>query len=69
MKPNLVQENACGFHGDALLGPVGFDRVVLSYSLSLIPEWQGTLHLAAAQLRDRGSLHVVDFCEQNVLSH
>ncbi len=38
-----------------------FDHVVFSYSLSMIPDWQGALRAAAASLAPRGRLHIVDF--------
>ncbi|OYW59320.1 MAG: SAM-dependent methyltransferase [Rhodobacterales bacterium 32-66-7] len=60
----LVQADASSFDGAALFGAEGFDRVLLSYSLSMIPEWEAALRLAAAQLRPGGSLHVVDFGDQ-----
>ncbi len=66
-RARLVQANACDFDGDALFGPGGFDRVVLSYSLSMIPDWEGALGMAVAQLRPGGELHVVDFGGQNGL--
>ena len=60
----LVQADACDFDAEALFGSDGFDRVVLSYSLSMIPEWERALRLAAAQVRPGGALHVVDFGDQ-----
>lgn len=63
----LVQADASDFDGPRLFGPEGFDRVVLSYGLSMIPDWHGALRLAAAQLRPGGSLHVVDFGDQGAL--
>ncbi len=38
-----------------------FDRVVFSYSLSMIPDWKQALKSAAAALSPGGSLHIVDF--------
>lgn len=60
----LAQADASKFDGEALFGPDGFDRVVLSYSLSMIPDWEAALLLAASQLRPGGALHVVDFGDQ-----
>ncbi len=39
----------------------GFDRVVFSYSLSMIPDWRGALAAAGAVLAPGGRLHIVDF--------
>ncbi|MDZ4137807.1 MAG: class I SAM-dependent methyltransferase [Erythrobacter sp.] len=57
----LGQGDACSFDAAALLGEPQFDRVVLSYSLSMIPDWQGALDHAASLLAPGGALHVVDF--------
>lgn len=66
-RARLVVADACNFDGEDLFGPGGFDRVVLSYSLSMIPDWDRALRLAAAQLRPGGELHVVDFGDQTGL--
>lgn len=66
-RARLVQADACAFDGPALFGGCGFDRVVLSYSLSMIPDWTRALQMAVAQLRPGGSLHVVDFGDQTRL--
>lgn len=57
----LGQGDACAFDPADLLGEPAFDRIVLSYSLSMIPDWQGALDHAAGQLAPGGALHVVDF--------
>lgn len=61
----LAQADACDFSGKVLFGVDGFDRLVLSYSLSMIPDWHRALRVAAAQLRPGGELHVVDFGSQS----
>jgi len=38
-----------------------FDRIVFSYALSMIPDWNQALKSAAATLAEDGSVHVVDF--------
>ena len=53
--------DACAFEPQKLLGEPAFERIVLSYSLSMIPDWEGALDHAAGQLTDTGQLHVVDF--------
>ncbi|MGY6552391.1 MAG: class I SAM-dependent methyltransferase [Erythrobacter sp.] len=53
--------DACSFDAEALLGTGQFDRIVLSYSLSMIPDWQGALDHAASLLAPGGQLHIVDF--------
>ncbi|WEX86223.1 class I SAM-dependent methyltransferase [Sinorhizobium garamanticum] len=42
----------------------GFDRIVISYALSMIPEWQRSLDAAIAALNPGGSLHIADFGQQ-----
>ncbi len=53
--------DACSFDSAQLLGEDGFERIILSYSLSMIPDWQGALDHAAAHLAPGGELHIVDF--------
>lgn len=57
----LALGDATRFDAASLLGRDGFDRVMLSYALSMIPDWEAALGQAAATLAPGGSLHVVDF--------
>ncbi len=57
----LGEGDACSFDPAALLGEPQFDRIVLSYSLSMIPDWRGAMDHSAGLLADRGQLHIVDF--------
>lgn len=57
----LAAGDACSFDPQDLLGEDRFDRIILSYSLSMIPDWEGALDHAAAQLAPGGELHMVDF--------
>ncbi|MEM1197002.1 MAG: class I SAM-dependent methyltransferase [Pseudomonadota bacterium] len=57
----LAAGDATSFDASASLGEDGFERVILSYSLSMIPDWESALDHASAQLADGGELHVVDF--------
>jgi S-adenosylmethionine-diacylgycerolhomoserine-N-methlytransferase len=45
----------------------GFDRVVISYALSMIPDWQAAIDRAIEALAPDGSLHIVDFGQQERL--
>jgi len=63
-----LQDNArlaCGdatrFASAELFGLEKFDRIILSYALSMIPDWQLTIDHALDQLAPGGSLHIVDF--------
>ncbi len=58
---HLGEGDACSFDAAALLGEPKFDRIVLSYSLSMIPDWEGALDHAAGLLAPGGALHIVDF--------
>lgn len=64
-KAMLVQGDATAFDAQALFQLPGFERIVLSYAISMIPDWQGAVRHAAATLVPGGSLHIVDFaaCE------
>lgn len=57
----LGEGDACAFDPQSLLGEPAFERIVLSYSLSMIPDWEDALDHAAGLLAEGGSLHVVDF--------
>ncbi|MBN2760225.1 MAG: class I SAM-dependent methyltransferase [Rhodobacteraceae bacterium] len=63
----LAHGDACAFDGTALFGVTGFDRIVLSYSLSMIPDWTRAIDCALDNLAPGGSLHVVDFGRQSGL--
>lgn len=58
---SLALGDATRFDARALLGRPEFDRVVLSYAISMIPDWQAALAKAAEVLAPGGSLHIVDF--------
>ena len=57
----LGEGDACAFDSQTLLGEPAFERIVLSYSLSMIPDWEGAFDHAAGQLAQGGALHIVDF--------
>lgn len=63
----LVQGDATAFDAQALFGTDRFERIVISYALSMIPDWRGALAQAAACLAEGGELHVVDFGGQERL--
>lgn len=52
---------ARAFASDRALAIAGFDHIVLSYALSMIPDWQGTIAHAVNHLAPGGRLHIVDF--------
>lgn len=63
-RARLAQGDACAFDAEALFGRTEFQRIILSYSLSMIPDWHGALRWAALHLAPGGELHIVDFGDQ-----
>jgi len=61
----LAHADATRFDGRELFGRARFDRVFVSYALSMIPEWIGVVTRGLQVLAPAGSLHIVDFgqCE------
>jgi len=63
----LAQGDATAFDAEALFGVSRFDRIFQSYTLSMIPDWQGALREGASKLAPGGRLDVVDFGQQEAL--
>ena len=70
-----IRDRITLFHGDAenpaLAMPLtvrSFDRIFLSFCLSMIPDWQGAIRQAVALLAPGGELHIVDFGQSEQLS-
>jgi S-adenosylmethionine-diacylgycerolhomoserine-N-methlytransferase len=63
----LGEADATQFDPAALFGRARFDRILFSYTLSMIPEWQHALRHAATLLAPGGVLAIVDFGDQNQL--
>jgi S-adenosylmethionine-diacylgycerolhomoserine-N-methlytransferase len=57
----LAQEDATVFDPQALFGCVSFERVMISYALSMIPPWRDALGQALDVVASGGSLDIVDF--------
>jgi S-adenosylmethionine-diacylgycerolhomoserine-N-methlytransferase len=64
---NLAYGDATDFDPHLLFGVRRFDRVFVSYSLSMIPGWERVIDAALGVLARGGSLHVIDFGEQQQL--
>ena len=60
----LAEADACDFDARSAFGTARFERIILSYSLSMIPDWTRALGTAAEHLAPGGQLHVVDFGDQ-----
>ncbi len=63
----LAQADATDFAPESLFGLTAFNRILISYSLSMIPQWRAVLSHAVAHLAEGGELHIVDFGEQDGL--
>lgn len=59
--------DATNFEAETLFGEPGFDRVFISYTLSMIPVWHEVLPCAVDGLAPGGELHIVDFGMQQGL--
>ncbi|MBS3649164.1 methyltransferase domain-containing protein [Pseudaminobacter sp. 19-2017] len=66
-RTRLSQGDATNFEPKALFGVGSFDRVFISYALSMIPDWQDAIAAALRALSPGGSLHIVDFGQQEGL--
>jgi S-adenosylmethionine-diacylgycerolhomoserine-N-methlytransferase len=64
---HLARADATQFDPVTLLGTGAFERIFVSYSLSMIPTWRNVLRNAVTLLSPRGELHVVDFGDQRGL--
>ncbi len=62
-RAHLAQADACRFDGAALFGRSEFDRIFISYGVSMIPDWEQALRQSFHHLAPGGSLHVVDFSD------
>ncbi|HBM88474.1 MAG: methyltransferase domain-containing protein [Parvibaculaceae bacterium] len=63
----VAQADAADFDAAALFNRAAFDRVFFSYSLSMIPDWEGALARGYAVTAEGGRLVIVDFGEQKRL--
>jgi S-adenosylmethionine-diacylgycerolhomoserine-N-methlytransferase len=58
---SITQADATAFDPVPLFGHAQFDRVMISYALSMIPPWREALGRALDVVAPGGSLHCVDF--------
>ncbi|WP_420131397.1 class I SAM-dependent methyltransferase [Rhodopseudomonas sp.] len=67
-RAKVAHGDATNFTAQGVFGqPVAFDRVMISYSLSMIPDWTAVIEHAIACLKPGGQLHIVDFGDQSEL--
>jgi S-adenosylmethionine-diacylgycerolhomoserine-N-methlytransferase len=67
IEAQLAKADASSFDAEALFGQARFDRVFISYSLSMIPPWRETIAAGLDCVAPGGSLHIVDFGRQERL--
>ncbi|ARN82552.1 class I SAM-dependent methyltransferase [Methylocystis bryophila] len=60
----FAEGDATDFDAQALFGVPRFERIFISYALSMIPAWRDALAHAFDLLTPEGELHVVDFGDQ-----
>jgi S-adenosylmethionine-diacylgycerolhomoserine-N-methlytransferase len=60
----VAQADASDFDAEALFGRATFERVLVSYALSMIPPWREALAHALDALSAAGALEIVDFGDQ-----
>jgi S-adenosylmethionine-diacylgycerolhomoserine-N-methlytransferase len=60
----VAHGDATAFDPQTIFGIASFDHVMISYSLSMIPNWKRVLERAASSLKAGGCLHIVDFGNQ-----
>jgi S-adenosylmethionine-diacylgycerolhomoserine-N-methlytransferase len=63
----VAHADATAFDAERLFGTARFERIFISYSLSMIPAWCAVLNSASARLAPGGELHIVDFGGQSRL--
>jgi S-adenosylmethionine-diacylgycerolhomoserine-N-methlytransferase len=63
----LAQGDATSFEAHSLFGMKKFERIFISYALSMIPGWEGAVAAALRALSPQGSLHIVEFGQQEQL--
>lgn len=60
-RSRLAYADAAAFDPRRVFGRDSFDRIFISYAVSMIPSWQAVIERAVEQLAPGGELHIVDF--------
>lgn len=60
-RSRIERADAAQFDPVQLFGQDGFDRIFISYAVSMIPQWQFVIREAIRHLNPGGELHIVDF--------
>ena len=64
---HVAHADATQFDPGLLFGIEQFDRIFISYSLSMIPQWQSVVSAAMSHLAPNGELRIIDFGGQERL--
>lgn len=64
---SLAQGDATDFDPARAFGVARFERIFMSYTVSMIPGWHSAIEQAMLNLAPGGSLHIVDFGQQERL--
>jgi S-adenosylmethionine-diacylgycerolhomoserine-N-methlytransferase len=67
VRVRVAHSDATAFNPVTLFGNTQFQRVFLSYCLSMIPAWYAVLDRAMSLLAPGGELHIIDFGRQQGL--
>lgn len=57
----VAQADATNFDLQSLFNCRGADRILISYALSMIPDWPAVIERAIGSLNRSGEIHIVDF--------
>lgn len=60
-RTQLAYADAAKFDPSSLFGLAQFDRIFISYAVSMIPQWENVMREAVNHLAVGGELHIVDF--------
>ena len=63
----LAQADAAAFEPAAIFGRTHYDRIFISYAVSMIPQWRAVMESAAYRLAPGGELHIADFGDMDGL--
>jgi S-adenosylmethionine-diacylgycerolhomoserine-N-methlytransferase len=66
-RTRVAHGDATAFDPQLLFGVPAFDDVMVSYSLSMIPDWSRAIDSALRCLKPGGRLHIIDFGRQERL--
>jgi S-adenosylmethionine-diacylgycerolhomoserine-N-methlytransferase len=60
----VAHGDGTAFDPEFLFGIQSFDHIIISYSLSMIPDWRRVVETGLSHLTPGGGLHIVDFGTQ-----